>query len=111
MKVRSLVAVVVVVLATVVAAPVAAAGQEAMPRTAWGHPDLQGTWTNKTITPLQRPAELAGRELLSAEEVASLEREVVARNAELLARPARRTAVTENVNVGEDGAPGYYNNF
>ena len=43
--------------------------------------------------------------------MASLEREVVARNAELLARPARHTAVTENVNVGEDGAPGYYNSF
>ena len=105
MKVRSLVA---VVLATV---PVPATGQEAMPRTPWGHPDLQGSYTNKTITPLERPAELAGRELLSPDEVASLEREVAARNTELLARPARRTAVTDNVNVGEDGAPGYYNNF
>ena len=82
-----------------------------MPRTAWGHPDLQGTYTNKTITPLERPAELAGRELLTAQEAAGLEREAAALNAELLARPARRTVVTENVNVGEDGAPGYYNNF
>ena len=110
MKSRSLVAVVMVVLAAGVISP-STAGQEPMPRTPWGHPDLQGTYTNKTITPLERPAELAGRELLTAEEAAGLEREAAARNAELLARPARRTAVTENVNVGEDGAPGYYNSF
>ena len=110
MKSRSLVAVVTVVLAAGVISPVAA-GQETMSRTPWGHPDLQGTYTNKTITPLERPAEFAGRELLTAEEAAGLEREAAARNAELLTRPARRTAVTENVNVGEDGAPGYYNSF
>ena len=109
MKVRSVVAVAVVASAAV--APVAASGQEAAPRTPWGHPDLQGAYTNKTITPLQRPVEFAGRELLTAEEVANLEREAVERNAELLARPARRTKVTENLNVGAPGAPGYYNNF
>ncbi|HXP86440.1 MAG TPA: hypothetical protein VN841_17055 [Bryobacteraceae bacterium] len=26
------------------------------PRTADGHPDLQGIWTNATLTPLERPA-------------------------------------------------------
>ena len=30
------------------------------PRTAWGEPDLQGLYTNKTITPLERPAQFAG---------------------------------------------------
>ena len=41
------------------------------PRTAWGHPDLQGNWTNATLTPLTRPA---GREaVLSAAEVAEIE--------------------------------------
>ena len=29
------------------------------PRTEHGYPDLQGTYTFRTITPLQRPAELA----------------------------------------------------
>ena len=109
MKVRSVVAAAVVAGAAV--APAAASGQEAARRTPWGHPDLQGTYTNKTITPLQRPVELDGRELLTAEEVANLEREVVDRNAELLARPARRTEVTENLDIGEDGGPGYYNSF
>ncbi|MYD85417.1 MAG: hypothetical protein F4018_16910 [Acidobacteria bacterium] len=111
MKVRSLVTAVPVVLAAVALAPLSATGQEAAPRTPWGHPDLQGTYTSKTITPLERPAALAGQELLTAEEVANLEQEVVDRNAELLARPARRTEVTESVDVGADGAPGFYNNF
>ena len=109
MTVRSLVA--VVVLAVVALSPVSAAGQETAPRTAWGDPDLQGTYTNKTITPLQRPFDLAGRERLTAEEVANLEREVLDRNAALLERPARRTEVTESVDVGEEGAPGFYNNL
>jgi hypothetical protein len=35
----------------------------APPRTPWGDPDLQGTYTNKyeQSTPLERPAEFAGR--------------------------------------------------
>ncbi len=39
-------------------------------QTAWGDPDLQGVWSYATITPLQRSAELDGRALLTAEEVA-----------------------------------------
>ena len=31
-----------------------ATGQWVMPRTADGRPDLQGDWTNATITPIQR---------------------------------------------------------
>ena len=45
-----------------------AAAQSAQPRTAWGDPDLQGFWTNTTTTPLERPADLAGREFLTDEE-------------------------------------------
>jgi hypothetical protein len=33
----------------------------AMPRTPDGHPDLQGIWTNATITPMERPAAFAGK--------------------------------------------------
>ena len=111
MTVRSFVAAVVAIVAAGALASVSVAGQEAAPRTPWGHPDLQGAYTTKTITPLERPAELADREQLTAEEVANLEQEVVNRNAELLARPARRTEATTSVDVGEDGAPGFYNNF
>jgi hypothetical protein len=47
----------------------------ATPRTAWGDPDLQGVWTYKTITPLQRPLELAGRQVLTEEEAAAFEQD------------------------------------
>ena len=58
------------------------AGQTAAPlRTAWGDPDLQGTFTNKTITPFERPTELAGKEFLTVEEVAELEQIRAAANA------------------------------
>ncbi|MEX2584662.1 MAG: hypothetical protein WD766_15440 [Gemmatimonadota bacterium] len=37
------------------AAQSSAAGTWVTPRTEWGHPDLQGSWTNTTLTPLERP--------------------------------------------------------
>jgi hypothetical protein len=43
------------------------------PRTAWGEPDLQGLYTNKTITPLERPAQFAGETELTDEQIAELE--------------------------------------
>ena len=46
-------------------------GQWSVPRTSDGHPDLQGNWTNVTITPFQRRE---GREpVFTWEEVAELE--------------------------------------
>ena len=49
-------------------------------RTPWGHPDLQGTWDNHTITPLERPDAFAGREFLTREEAEALERGAVEEN-------------------------------
>jgi hypothetical protein len=43
------------------------------PQTPWGEPDLQGTYSNRTITPFERPANVEGREFFTAEEVAALE--------------------------------------
>jgi hypothetical protein len=40
------------------------------PRTADGQPDLEGVWTNPTLTSLERPAELAGKEFLTEQEAA-----------------------------------------
>jgi len=37
-------------------------------RTAYGHPDLQGVWSNAVITPLERPEDLADKATLTAEE-------------------------------------------
>jgi hypothetical protein len=52
------------------------------PRTAWGDPDLQGFWSNATLTRFERPEALADKEFLTEEEAAEAER----RNAEMLAR-------------------------
>ncbi len=98
----------VVAVVSLTAVPVVA---QTAPRTAWGEPDLQGIWDFRTITPLQRPEDLGDQELLSEEEAANLEQEVVDRNADLLTREARRTEATTSVDRGEEGAPGFYNNF
>ncbi len=45
--------------------------QWVMPRTPDGHPDLQGNWTNQTITPLQRPR--GQGPVLTPDEVAGIE--------------------------------------
>ena len=55
------------------AAAFAQAGKGPALLTPWGHPDLQGIWTNSTITPLERPAAFAGREFLTEEEAHELE--------------------------------------
>ena len=91
-----------VALAALLLVPAAAAAQEA-PRTPWGDPDLQGTYTNKTITPLERPEALGDKAFLTDEEVAAQEQARVDRNQELLVAPPRRTVAGGNV--------GGYNNF
>lgn len=47
---------------------------KAIPRTHDGHPDLQGNWLNNSATPFERPKELEGRQFLTDEEVAELNR-------------------------------------
>ena len=44
-------------------------------QTPWGDPDLQGSWSNATTTPLQRPAKFAGREFLTEQERAAQDKE------------------------------------
>jgi hypothetical protein len=45
------------------------------PHTIDGQPDLQGVWTNATITPFERPAQLAGKAYLTEQEAAELEKQ------------------------------------
>jgi hypothetical protein len=81
---------VTLILAAVSALPAPAAGQASTsakstakylpPRTPDGKPDLQGVWTNVTITPLERPADLAGKEFFTPAEAAEYEKETVANN-------------------------------
>ena len=43
------------VLALIASPVIAQENSWSAPRTAFGQPDLQGTWTNNNATPLQRP--------------------------------------------------------
>ena len=68
-----------------VVAPVAAQSDTAVVRTPHGDPDIQGVFTFRTLTPLQRPvidagasAALAGREFLTDEEVVLLQQRAAA---------------------------------
>jgi hypothetical protein len=54
-------------------APKAAAKPWAPPRTPDGHPDLQGTYDVATMTPVERPAGLGDRLVLTPEEAAAME--------------------------------------
>ena len=44
------------------------------PRTPDGQPDLQGVWTNATLTPLERPAAMKDKAFLTEEEAAAIEK-------------------------------------
>ena len=45
-----------------------------VPRTEHGHPDLQGLWTNSTLTPFMRPRNLGTKQAYTEEEALELER-------------------------------------
>jgi hypothetical protein len=52
----------------------ASLGAQTVPKAADGHPDLQGVWTNATITPMERPKALAGKATLSDAEATAYEK-------------------------------------
>ena len=55
-------------------------GSGSVTRTPHGDPDLQGVWDFRTVTPLERPKDLAGKDVLSAQEAADFERQAAVRN-------------------------------
>ena len=66
--------------------PAAASAQAyRAPRAVGSQPSLEGTWTNATLTPLERPSALGERRAMTAAEVATIEgrrAEVVAKSLE-----------------------------
>jgi hypothetical protein len=68
-----------------------------VPRTPWGHPDLQGLWSNATTTPLERPDEHKGKAELSDHEFEQAD-----------AATAKRRNTDQAPRAGD---PGTYNEF
>ncbi len=80
---------IVIAFASLVALPVGVDAQTTgkawtPPHTAWGDPDLQGTWNFANLTPLERPSELAGKDILTAEEAAAFEKQTLQERAATL---------------------------
>ncbi len=75
---RFLAALLTMIVALLLAPPPALGQAEAdgwtPPRTADGTPDIQGIFTFRTVTPLQRAKEMAGKATLNAEEAAAYEK-------------------------------------
>ena len=66
-------------------------------RTTWDDPDLQGVWDFRTITPMERPSELAGKEVLTDEEAAEFAQETLRRR--------------DHDRAPREGSTGTYNQF
>ena len=79
--------------------PLSATAQsgDGAPRTSWDKPDLQGVWDFATMTPMERPAQFAGKETLTEEDAAA----VVANNNQLWQR----------ISEGGDNSTGTYDEF
>ena len=67
-----------VIIAAFAATTLVAQQKSAVPRTPDGKPDLQGIWSNATITPLERPENVTNL-VLSEEEAARMERATIER--------------------------------
>tara|TARA_B100000029_G_scaffold100220_2_gene90437 strand:- start:3958 stop:4944 length:987 start_codon:yes stop_codon:yes gene_type:complete len=101
---NSILALFILVLGGFLLGPVITAQQADNPRTEHGQPDFQGTYTYRTITPLNRPRELEHLEVLTAEQAAEWE--------EFELRRQNRDLIIDSVG-GAGYPPGVisYNNF
>ena len=103
-----------IVIAAALLAPASAADPPgAVPRLADGHPDLQGVWDYRTITPMQRPLELGTKAFFASDEEAAawertenLRQNCDAEDSKRAARPINRvTARSVRKAVSPQGGP------
>jgi hypothetical protein len=79
-----------------------------IPTKPWGIPSLEGTWDFKSLTPLNRPADMADKEFLAPEEAAKIEVDVKqGRNA----AAATEGGVREGLDGQSDVDVGYNSGF
>ncbi len=88
----------------------------AVPRTADGHPDLQGVWSNNSATPLERPVQLADRTTLTEDEqerLAERARELFSGDGDAAFGDAVFTTALAEAEgyTSTDGGTGNYNGF
>jgi hypothetical protein len=99
---------------TAAARPAAAAKPPLNPRTADGHPDLQGFYDLATLTPLERPAIFGNNLTLTQQQANQLEKQVADRK-EFAARPSDGNRAAPPIggdgSTGAAGNVGGYNNF
>jgi hypothetical protein len=89
----------IVVGVCVLAVSAGSQGRSAPQRTPWNAPDLRGTWSFATVTPLERPQGVT-KEFLTASEIAEIERKAIVAATD----EARGTNATADV-------AGAYNDF
>jgi hypothetical protein len=85
------------------------AGAYHAPKNGWGQPDLQGTYTTATITPLTRDPKLGTRNVLTKQEADAIEqatRDQVAR-ADAPTPPEATVKDLKNADCGPDGISGF----
>ena len=95
-------------------APMAAAQGGDIPRTPSGRPDLSGTYDVSTLTPMQRPTDLAGKQFLTDEEAAEIAAQELQRNIERQRDSAPDRGAPPQGGDGSAGAAGNvggYNSF
>jgi hypothetical protein len=97
----------IAILATAAGAAGAAEPHWQAPRTPWGAPDLQGTWTNASLTSLERDDMFKGKPALSDAEAAEFERTNAF--AQFSANDAKPTDPSVQQQASSD--PGGYNAF
>jgi len=80
-----------------------------VPRTEYGHPDLQGVWNFATSIPMERPERFGTQEFLTAEQIAEERARIEAAAAAADAAAAQRVVDPDAPEATDD--PGGYNDF
>ena len=74
--------------------------EDFLPLTAWGDPDLQGIWDFRSLTPMERPNELAGKQELTDEEAAIFVQGLASTNWDSRENPEKEFGLDSDIEHG-----------